>query len=209
MLSKLIVGFFVLFSVASPAVCNDTKNFDLARPKAALGVDLMKALQERKSVRSLSDKQVPLDVIGTILWSGYGVNRPNGKRTVPTARGRDVIDLYVVFDTAAYRYDPAKHALIHVADGDMRDLLATADWTARSPFLVVIVGKPAGRQGDTETGYIHFTAGAASQDMYLTAGSFGIGTVVMGMIKKDEITRTLELQSGQMPLYVMPFGYRK
>ena len=49
------------------------------------GMSLMEALQNRQSQRSFSSKELSLQQMSNLLWAAYGINRPNGYRTVPSA----------------------------------------------------------------------------------------------------------------------------
>lgn len=217
MLKKYVSRFAVLLAVwaclAAPAVHAGAKDIALPGPKPVLGVDLMQALMQRMSVRSYSDQSVPLDAVATVLWAGYGINRSGGKHTVPTARGSEVLDLYVAFDTGTFRYDPAKHALIFMSGNNVKGRLSRGGTAARAPFVVVLVGKPeqlpSGTPREDRAAYVNCTAGAAAENMYLAAGALDLGTVIMASIKKDEIVKALNLPGGSVPLYVMPFGYRR
>ena len=50
-------------------------------------VSLKTALEKRKTSRVFSRENLSTLDISNLLWAGYGINRTNGKRTVPVARG--------------------------------------------------------------------------------------------------------------------------
>ena len=53
----------------------------LPAPTKEGGMPLMQALSLRRSTREFSAKKIPDQVLGDLLWSAYGVNRPGGDRT--------------------------------------------------------------------------------------------------------------------------------
>lgn len=62
------------------------------------------------TAKPLSDK-----LLGDLLWAAYGVNRPNGKRTIPTAQNRQDLEIYVLRSDGAWLYDAQKHSLEQVS----------------------------------------------------------------------------------------------
>ncbi len=65
----------------------------LDKPQASLGVDIMQALQIRKSTKSYTTKEISFEALSNVLWASHGVNRENGKRTAPTAMGKYYMDV--------------------------------------------------------------------------------------------------------------------
>ena len=76
----------------------------LNKPQASLGVDIMQALQMRKSTKSYITKEIGREALSNILWASHGVNRENGKRTAPSAMGRYYMDLYVASNQGVHLY---------------------------------------------------------------------------------------------------------
>jgi len=173
----------------------------------------MASLYARKSTRELVKKDVPVEDIGIILWAGYGVNRQDGKHTVPSAMGKDLIDLYVALDKGVYYYDPGKHALKYISGQDITGKISPQKFVADASFVVIIVGKPdnisAAGKPENKMNFVNFTAGAASQDMYLAANALNLGTVVAATMNKDIVNKTLNLDSAHIPIYIMPMGHVK
>ena len=59
------------------------------------GKGIFEVLNNRKTVRAFKGFQLTDKQISTILWCANGVNRPNGKRTAPSAINRQEIQLYL------------------------------------------------------------------------------------------------------------------
>src|ERR1035437_6838501 len=83
----------------------DTDSFQNRQPIALLnpkfdhGKSVLKALQQRKTIREISDKQLSLQTLSNLLWAACGVNRKKGPfgfpgRTAATASNSQEIDLY-------------------------------------------------------------------------------------------------------------------
>lgn len=84
------------------------------------GMPLMEAINMRASIKTFSDREIPLQVISDLLYAAQGVNRPAGNLTVPTANDSRNMTLYVVMPDAAYRYVREEHALEEAVKGDFR-----------------------------------------------------------------------------------------
>ncbi|MFP4446550.1 MAG: nitroreductase family protein, partial [Desulfosudaceae bacterium] len=84
----------------------------LPEPQMDTGRPLMRVLQERHSTRSFSDRMLPEQKLSNLLWAAFGVNRPDsGKRTAPSARNWQEIDIYVATADGLYLYDAGGHEL--------------------------------------------------------------------------------------------------
>ena len=61
-------------------------------PDTKGGKPLMQTLSGRATNRSFTAKPLSDKLLGDLLWAAYGVNRPNGKRTIPTAQNRQDLE---------------------------------------------------------------------------------------------------------------------
>ena len=86
----------------------------IQRPPAQTsgGMPLMEALQNRKSQRSFSSRELSDQQLSDLLWAAYGINRPDGFRTVPSARSYNEFDIYMIKEEGWYVYDPEEHSLL-------------------------------------------------------------------------------------------------
>jgi nitroreductase len=153
-----------------------------------------------------------LDDLAAILWAANGVNRPDGKRTAPSAHGRQYIDIYVAADPGGYLYDAPAHKLVEVTDQDIKGRLARQGHVAKSSHVLVLVAdlsKVPGSSEDTQLAWAHSTAGTIAENVYLMAAARGVGTGIVAGIKADDIRQALNLAKDAVPLYVMPLGYMK
>ncbi len=91
----------------------------LPPPQTDGGKPLMQALALRATSRAFAPDPLPAQTLSNLLWAAWGVNRPaEGKRTAPSARNWQEIDLLVVRADGTFLYDAAAHRLLPVAGGD-------------------------------------------------------------------------------------------
>ena len=62
-----------------------------------------------------------------------GINRPDGKRTAPSALNKQDIDIYVIMKEGAYLYDAKANSLQPIAKGDHRAAVAGSQDCQISP----------------------------------------------------------------------------
>lgn len=66
------------------------------------------ALARRCSTRDFLPDALSLQTLSTLLWAGFGINRPDtGGRTAPSAHDWQEVDAYAVMAEGAYRYERA------------------------------------------------------------------------------------------------------
>ncbi|HVO84748.1 MAG TPA: nitroreductase family protein, partial [Syntrophobacteria bacterium] len=145
-------------------------------------------------------------------WAANGVNRPDGKRTAPSAYGKQYIDIYVVTDTGGYLYDAPNQKLKPVTALNVKDRLAGQAHVAKASHILVLVadmGKVPGSAAETKLNWAHSTAGTIAENVHLMGAAKGVGTGIVAGIRPEEIRQALNLSKDSVPLYVMPLGYEK
>ena len=90
----------------------------------------MQALKDRMSSREYSDRKLSEQTLSNMLWAAFGVSRADGRRTAPSAKNWQEMDIYVVLPEGAYLWDHAKNVLNPVASGDLRGLTGTQAYLA-------------------------------------------------------------------------------
>ena len=94
---KAIVMTIVLATLAiGSAEAADGARIALPPRAAAGGMDVVTALEQRQTTREFAPTGLTMADISALLWAANGVNRPDGRRTAPTAMNRQYIDIYVV-----------------------------------------------------------------------------------------------------------------
>ena len=185
----------------------------LDKPNKERGSVIMKALDDRRSVREFSDKKLSHQDLSDLLWAANGVNRPDGRRTAPTARNNNDIDVYLVTPEGAYLYVPADHELQPVVAGDYRAIVAdNQDFVKQAPVCVLIVSDYSRFTGLPEAMQKQFgalDAGMVSQNISLFASGCGLVTVPRAFMQRDKLKEILKLKDTQEVLLNHPVGYPK
>jgi SagB-type dehydrogenase family enzyme len=209
MICLLVIGLALFYS----PVFSQDKDIGLQEPKSSIAVDLMNALQLRKSTKSFSTGEVSMEDISTILWSANGVNRENGKRTAPSSYGKYYMNLYIAGNTGVYMYDPDMHKLILVTDENIKKQIAKQDYVGEASHIIVMTTELSkfhpmvSEQAKIPTSFA--TSGFIGQNIYLITNALNLGTAYVVGIKKEIIKEKLNLQEGEIPICVMPIGYPK
>jgi len=192
----------------------DQKDITLPRRPSALGMDLLTALEKRKTTREYSPARLTPQDLSAVLWAANGVNRPYEYRTAPSAFGNTYMDIYVAADEGIYLYDAPNHRLKFVTATNAKGLLLGQCHVAGASHVLVLVADieklPSVMAGEeTRLQWAHATAGAVAQNVYLACTARRIGTCFVGGIREKEIRATLGLPEKVIPLYLMPLGYEK
>ena len=182
----------------------------LPKVEPAGGLPLLAALGRRRSERDFSPAPLPLPVLSRLLWAAWGVNRPDGGRTAPSAIDCQELDLFVALPEGTYAYDASRHALDLVTAADVRRVTGYQDFVDEAPLDLVLVADlrrmrlaPAGRREH----YAWAAAGAVAQNVYLLAASEGLATVVRAWIDRRAVAAALGLAPEQRVILAQTVGY--
>lgn len=200
-----------IFAFASWAAAADLPDVALPAPRMDGGKPLMQALRDRQSTRAFSPEALPVQVVADLLWAAFGINRPDsGKRTAPSARNWQEIEIYAVMEDGAYLYDAGADTLRGVAKGDLRRLTGTQNYVAAAPLNLVYVAdttKMKGATADNQQLYAGAAAGFISQNVYLFCASEGLATVVRASINRDVLAKALNLPEYKKIILSQSLGY--
>jgi SagB-type dehydrogenase family enzyme len=208
--SFLLIAALV-FSGAATA--QQFKPIDLPKAQTEGGKPLMQALKERASSRAFSKEKIPLPVLSNLLWAAFGVNRPDsGRRTAPSAKNWQEIDLYVATEEGLYLYDAKKHALNPVVHEDIRALTGRQSFVTDAPVNLIYVADFL-RTGDSSNEEREFYSAADTgfigQNVYLFCASEGLATVVRGSIDRSALAKAMKLRPDQRIILAQTVGYPK
>lgn len=169
-----------------------------------LSVDIMEALSARRTERAFSNDNLTNQQIADLLWAANGVNRvEDGKRTAPSARNAQEIDVYLFTPVAIYRYEAVSHSLKLVKEGDYRTSAGTQPFYAAASVaisLVVDFGKMEGFDEEAKAFYSATDVGYVSQNIYLYCAAENLGTVVCGSVDREVVANLLGIQNGKVLL---------
>jgi hypothetical protein len=166
------------------------ERISLPAPDRQGGMPLMQALAERKSTRKFASSDLEVRHTSNILWAAVGMNRRDGKRTIPTAFNRQNIIVYAAMGIGVWRYLPEKHALERESREDLCRKLGGAPLT---------LGFAA--QGK----FAAMHAGSAYQNVGLYCASAGLANVVK-VTGVREFKAALELPEDYELLIVQSIG---
>lgn len=176
------------------------------------GMPLFEALAARRSSREFSPDPLPMPLLSALLWAAYGVNRPDGGRTAPSAINAQEVDIYVALPGGAYRFDAHAQALHLVAASDVRRVTGYQDFVDDAALDLVFVADFT-RFGmvpvSQRESYASVAAGAISQNVYLFAAASGLATVLRAWIDRGAIADALGLTHDQHVLLSQTVGYPK
>ena len=181
----------------------------LPAPQTEGGKPLMQALKLRATARAFAPDPLPPQTLANLLWAAWGINRPQeGKRTAPSARNWQEIDVVVLNATGAYLYDAAGNALKPLAAGDLRALAGTQDFVKDAPVTLVLVADTARMQGGPDTQpYAYADAAFVSQNVYLFCASEGLATGVRASVDRPALARALKLRESQLVVFAQSVGF--
>ena len=208
MVSGLAVAFFTMIGTAAWAA--DILPIKLPPPQTEGGKPLMQALKERKTTRAFSPEKLPDQVLSNLLWAACGVNRPDGRRTAPSAVNWQEIDVYVALAEGLYLYDPKGHTLQPVLADDLRAESGTQPFVKDAPVNLIFVADYARMRGASEADKVFYSAadtGFVSQNVYLFCASEGLATVVRGLVNRAALHETMKLRPEQKIILAQTVGY--
>ncbi|UCC13059.1 MAG: SagB/ThcOx family dehydrogenase [candidate division WOR-3 bacterium] len=189
----------------------DLDTLYLPAPENTGGRPLMEVLNERRSTRSFREDTLSDQVLSNLLWAAFGVNRSeSGKRTAPSARNWQEIDIYVCLERGCYFYDAAEHVLVPILAEDIRSCTGSQSFVAKVPVNLVYIAdfsRMHGAAEDQKTFYSAADAGFISQNVYLFCASEGLATVVRGLVDRDMLAEKLALKTDQKIILAQSVGY--
>lgn len=183
----------------------------LPAPATSGGKTLLEALALRQSTRLYSDQAIDEETLSTLLWAGYGVNRPaSGGRTAPSWRTSYGTDVYIADADGVRRYDPATQSTESVFGEDIRKNASPQPFVGTAPVVLIYVAdlarmKEAPR--DDQVSMSHVDAAMVAQNIYLYCASIGLGTCLVGGADKAGLAKLLSLPETQFVTFVQPVGH--
>ncbi len=202
----------LLTACAAAALAQNLKPIPLPKPQTEGGKPLMQALKERKSAREFSPEKLPLQVLSNLLWAGFGVNRPDGHRTAPSARNVQDIDIYAATADGLYLYDAKAHALQPVVAEDIRGATGTQPFVREAPLNLVYVSdyeKMKGVSAEDKLLYAGAHTGFIAQNVYLYCASEGLSAVVRALVDRAALAKAMKLRPDQRITLGQTIGYPK
>jgi hypothetical protein len=212
-LTLTVSSLAVAVVFALSALAQDAKPVQLPEPKLDPSKSLAQALKERKTTKEYATEDLPQQTLANLLWAAVGVNRPDsGKRTAPTAKNWQEIDVYVATTAGMYLYDPKGKALVPVVTGDIRSLTYTqVDRFKDAPVHVVYVADLAKTDGDEgrKMMMVAMDTGFAAENVYLYCATEGLNTAFRVSIDTEKLGQAMKLRPTQKIMAAQSIGRPK
>ena len=200
-----------LLAIALFACCAlPAQDLKLPAPQTAGGMPLMTALARRATARAFDPRDLSSQQISDLLWAAWGVNRPDGKRTAPSAHNNREIDVYVLMKTGVFVYEAEGHSLGRISPEDRRALGGTQKFVKDAPVTLVLVADLAkvGGAGDPGRENVAFAdAGYISQNIYLYCAAEGLATGARMAVDNAALGPVLKLRPDQMIVLAQSVGF--
>ena len=197
MLKKICFLLFLLFVSAGVWA----EDIHLPEPNKTGKTTLMQALEDRHSDRVFVDRDVDDVTLATILWAAYGVNREDGKRTIPTAKDTKDLNVYVFNKKGIWLYDADHNLLKQVSNQNRLELFQRQEYMATVPMVLVYTG--------STSDYAPMHAGSAYQNVELFAAANGMSSIVRGFFDHKQVQRALKLPKGQRVIISQAIGWQQ
>lgn len=195
--------------------CLAQNSIVLPKPSMDNKVTLMQTLQSRHSAREYADKQIPDDVLSTVLWAACGINRPSeGKITAPSAINAQDIQVYVVRKDGTYLYQPKDNSLQKVSSKDLRSAVAgRQSFAASAPVSLVLVSNhnkfPQQIPNEAKVRMGVVDAGYVSENICLACSALGLNTVPRMTMDIETLKKELGLDDSYDLVLNSQIGYPK
>ena len=186
------------------------QSIDLPAPQKSGGIPLMDALAKRSTAREFDARDLSPRQLSSLLWACFGINRPDGKRTAPSAKNCQETDLYVILKQGAYLYDAKSNQLNLVVTGDLRSLSGTQAFATNAPVTLVFVADFARMEKWTveeKKNFAGIDVGYISQNAYLFCASEGLVTGARASVDRKALGAQLKLRPDQMIILAQSVGY--
>lgn len=192
------IGAVMAGFIATSVMAADIK---LPEPDKTNKTTLFEAFEKRHSDRMFSDKVLDNQTLSTLLWAAYGVNRVDGKRTIPTALDQKDLNIYVFNKDGIWLYDALTNILKQKSEENHLDLFQKQDYmTAVSTVFVYT--------GSTEE-YAVMHAGSSYQNVELYAAANNMASIVRGYFDHEGVQKVLNLPSSQRVIISQAVGFKK
>ena len=200
----------MIVACTSLALAQDQKPVPLPPPQTTGGKPLMQVLKDRHSTREFSSQRLSPQTLSNLLWAAFGINRPDGKRTAPSAMNWQEIDVYVATQDGLYVYDAKANALKPVLQEDVRGATGQQAFVKDAALDLVYVAdlsKTGKAGGEDQMLYTGADTGFIAQNVYLFCASEGLVTVVRASVDRAAIAKAFKLRPEQRVTLAQSVGY--
>jgi nitroreductase len=212
------ISFILVFLIAilpmtkNTAFGQEQKPIQLSKPQTA-GNPLMQILAKRSSSREFSSEPLPVNILSNMLWAASGINRPeSGRRTAPSAKNLQEIDIYTATAEGLYLYDAKANLLKQILATDIRGMTGTQGFVKEAAVNLIYVAdysKMGSVSDEVKNMYAAADTGFISENVYLYCASEGLSTVVRAGIDRPALAQAMGLRPDQRIILAQSVGYPK
>lgn len=165
------------------------------------GLTVDEALWNRRSWREYNAGTLSLEELSGVLWAAAGENRPaEGRLTAPSALALYPIRVYAFFAEGVYRYDAKEHALIRVAEGDLRKCSGAQDFVFSAPLNLAYVADLTAYEGrEIPADRVRYLCGqdaaGYAENVNLYTAGHGLRSITRGSAPEVELLAALGLDA--------------
>lgn len=192
-------------NINSPMALTTFDTIKLPASDTLGGKPLMQVIANRKSDRNFDSKNLSLKHLSEILWVANGINRANGKRTVPSAMAQYPLQTYAVLANGIYFYNPQKHQLEPVVKGDFRNLAGKQTYVDTAPLNLLYIAKARNSTDNFQMAMMD--SGYCGQNVYLYCASEGLKCVSRAGAKEVELLKAMHLGENYKFILAQTVGY--
>ena len=206
----VVIGVILLSMAPGIGLTQEAKPIQLLKPN--MGSPVMQLLGKRMSSREFSPEPLSVEVLSDLLWAAFGINRPDGRRTAPTASNRQEIDIYVAAANGLYLYDAKANLLTPVLAGDIRAMTGRQPYVKEAAVNLVYVAdfsKMGTAPNEDKILLSAAATGLISENVYLYCASEGLSTVMRANIDKPALAGVMKLRPDQKIMLAQSVGYPK
>lgn len=199
-----------LLTAAPNLAATGSAALELPPPRSQGGKPLIEALRLRRSIRELSDRPLPVQVLSDRLWAAFGVNRPSSDRTAPYWRHIRVIDVYAAMADGMWLYEPKHNVLLANSRTDIRAQTGQQDFVTNAPLNLVYVAhgeRMPGVCANERRLYASVDTEFMGQNVYLFCASEGLATVFRGVVNYERLKRIMQPEADQFVTFAQTVGY--
>jgi len=200
---------------------------ELPPPKIRRGKSLRKSLRRRRTIREMSDKNLPKQLLSDLLWAACGVNRAKGPFgsvgiTAASASNSQEIDVFVALEGGVYLFDARHHRLVPVVADDVRAMAISPGQGKRvamkAPLQLLYVvdldrlthtsgfQEPGLQDPEVQKSYYFVDTGLIAGNVYLFAASQELATWFHNC-DRERLAKGLKLRPEQRVLFAQSVGY--
>ena len=194
------------------------KIIKLPEPQKDLEFPLMKALENRRTIRKWKETPISEQNISNLLWAACGITkhkygRVKSKRTAPSACNAQEIRVYIIMKQGVYLYNEENHELIEIITEDIRENIGTQKMMKSAPMGLVFVAdlsrmtSPFLKNKEAQRFCAWVDTGYISQNVYLYCAASNLGTAVLSLVNREKLHQLMKLKGHEKIVLTQVVGY--